>query len=225
MREFFIKTMNEEAYLHSLLDEGELFFRHVNEFRQIEDGNVRGDNHEGMQKEIKTISVAPNVSTFYIGGNGGKTFGVDWDSVKKAYPQLANATQPITISISYVTDMLLYCMTYINSNTPNINEVLKEIQKFGEYSAVITNCSDFISKAKSCMPSASMGLVKYGVKHDEADTLSTCNIFDKKADYELQQEFRLAIPANGQMRGIVKIGKLSGFVCTSKSLQVLKHQL
>lgn len=225
MRAFFIKTMNEEAYLHSFLKEGEMFFRHVDEFRQIEDGNVRGDKKEGMQKEIMNISIAPSVSTFYIGGNGGKTYGVDWEGFKKAHPEVANVTAPFTFLISYVANSLLYCITYINSNTQNIDAVLSEIQKFGKYSAVVTDCEDFIAKLRTRIPNSDFGLVRYGSKKDDSKSLSTYSIFDKSIEYELQQEFRISKPANGQKQEIVKIGKLSGFVCTSRSLDVLKQQL
>ena len=222
LREFLIKTMKEEAYLHSFLQEGEMLLKHVEIFRNIEDNYLRGDKNEGMCREDINVLINPSVSKFYFGGKGGKVVGIDWDGVKKAHPHLANEGMKV-LRITYAADVLIYCITYINSNTPNIDAVLSEIQRFGGYSAVITDCGDFISKIKAKIPNSQFGLVKYTDNDSKAPR--TYNVFEKDKNYQSQQEFRIVKPSNGQRSEIIRIGKLSGFVCTSRSLDALKQLL
>lgn len=212
--------MNEEQYLQNFLSKGQMLFRHVEEFRKIEDGNIRGDKKEGTQHEKINIRVAPNTSKISLGGIGGKKFYIDWDALKKAHPQLAITTTQLTsFTLDYVADIHLYCITYINSNTPNIDKVLNAICKLGKYSAVITNCAEFIEKVNKSIPNAKMGFVRY-VEEEEIRS-----VFDKKTEYDYQNEFRIVKNANGRMNSMMEIGKLSGFVCTSESLHTLKQVL
>jgi len=219
VREFFIKTMNEQQYLQDFLKKGQMFFRHAAEFRKIEDENVRGDKNEGSQKEIEIVSVSPSTKTILFGGNGGKKYIIDWDGVKKAHPEFANVTQPFCFDSNYVADIHLYCITYINSNTPDIDKVFEEISKFGKYSAVITNCAEFLEKVKKAIPAIQMDFVRYGEKG------KTYSVFDKDKNYSYQNEFRIIKDSNGNKTSIIEIGKLSGFFCTSESLYTLKQFL
>jgi hypothetical protein len=85
----------------------------------------------------------------------------------------------------------LYCITYINSNTPDIDKVFEEISKFGKYSTVITNCAEFLEKVKKSIPTAEMELVRYGEKGE------TYSVFDKDKNYIYQNEFRIVKNSNG----------------------------
>ena len=138
---------------------------------------------------------------------------------KKAHPEFANVTQPFCFDLTYVADIHLYCITYINSNTPDIDRVFEEISKLGKYSAVITNCVEFIEKVKKAIPAIQMDFVRYGEKG------KTYSVFDKDKNYSYQNEFRIIKDSNGNKTSIIEIGKLSGFVCTSESLYTLKQFL
>lgn len=226
MKEFLIKTMNEECYLQALLKKGQMLFRRASEFRRIEDGNIRGDITEGMQQEIVRAYIDPSVSTFYLGGeNGGKMYGINWAKAKKDHPELANATSPFTFQINYVADVMIYCMTYINSATPNMDEIFFELQKLGKYSAVITNCTEFASKIKLHIPNAVCGLVNYSDVESSAAESNLHTLFTKSKQYELQSEFRVVKSSNGKTQETIEIGALSGFVFPSENLHTLKQML
>ena len=214
MREFLIKTFNCEEYAHRFLYNGEMRFAHVALFQKIEDGKIRGDITEGLTIETINADIAPNVTKF----NLGKQYVVDWKGVKKQFPELANNSGKYQFRIRYQVDWLIYCLTYINSTTADINKILSMCTNFGEYSTVICDCKDFLSKVVNLIPNCQQGLVKYSneeIKHP----------FIKPLDYSWQQEFRIAISACNNKERFFNIGKLVGFVCKTKSLYMLKQVL
>ncbi|MBQ8382815.1 MAG: hypothetical protein IJX47_06405 [Clostridia bacterium] len=215
MREFLIKTFSEEKYAHALIENGELLFRHVSYFREYEEKEVRGDIREGEQCEKKKITISPNVKHFNLGTN----FVLDWESVKRDHPEFAqkeNATYDF--SITYVVDCQIYCMTYVKSGLVDIDGILDNVKSFGEYSAVICDCKDFLDKLRTRLPSAKYGLVSYS----DAELR---DMFIKPSKYKNQNEFRIMDSSNNAKSRLIAIGKLNGFVCKSKSLAMLKQFL
>lgn len=219
MREFLIKTFNREEYADRFLYNGEMRFSHIVSFQNIEDGEIRGDKTEGVTIETINADIAPNVTKFYLGSsNGGKLYVVDWEGVKKQFPEIANNPGKYQFRIKYQVDWLIYCLTYINSATPEINKILNKCTSFGEYSTVICDCEGFLSKVSNLVPNCQHGLVKYSneeMKHP----------FIKPLDYSWQQEYRIAIPAGNNKERFFSIGKLRGFVCKTRSIYTLKQLL
>ena len=219
MREFFIKTFSCEEYAQSFLHNGEMKFSHIVSFQNIVDGEVRGDKNEGLTIEHFNAEISSNVTRFNLGNpSGGKQYVVDWAGVKKQFPEIAHNPGKLQFRIEYQVDWLIYCLTYINSKTLNIDRILDKCIDFGEYSTVICDCKDFLSKVTNLIPGCQKGLIKYSneeMKHP----------FIKPLDYSWQQEFRIAIPATNNKEQFFYIGKLSGFVCKTRSLYTLKQVL
>ena len=85
MREFLIKTFDKEEYAQSFIQNGEMLFRHIRYFNQIEDNQVRGDSEEGLAKESATLHLNQNVKTIHLGNS---RFAVDWGRFKKEHPEI-----------------------------------------------------------------------------------------------------------------------------------------
>lgn len=174
--EFLIKTFKDSdlQFAKNLLQYGDLFFQHVSVYRKIEDNNIRGDIDEGNVLETYEINIPSNIKTLTIRNeNGGKTFIADLEIARKNIPDLRE--QDIqSIQIKYIVDWLLYCMTYINSEMKNQNEIIEKLQNLGKY-CVIIKYSDFIAKVNAAIK-CEQGLVRYSDISKKRDDIS-CRIW------------------------------------------------
>ena len=217
MQEVLIKTFKKSDYQYAqaLLNNGELFFQHVDAYRNMEGDCQRNDFEEGEGVENISAFIDPNVNSFYIGQPNGKQFFVDWAAVKKTYPQLQNTSNsgPMRFRISYVVDWLIYCMTYIGPSTLNRSEVFETIAKLGEYSVVISDCNSFMEKIGQKVQIVKKGLVTY------TDGKIIDPFTKRNTEYSGQNEYRFAILANGTKNKTIQIGQVSGFICESKNIE------
>lgn len=217
MIELLIKTFDKLEYANDFYKKGAMLFSRASHFKDVDDNNVRKDNNEGHVIDKKRIKIPNNVNHFYI-GDGGKKYFVDWKAVKKAYPDINNCNEPIELKIEYVANVLIYSMTYVCSKTRNIDDVLNESAKFGEYSVVVYDVRDFIERIKQ-LPTRQAGLVQY-VDDKGKD------IFIKPTRYKNEQEFRIMLNNDNNVdREIFHIGQIKAFVCSSRSLPTIKNML
>ena len=183
MREFLIKTFDREEYAQRFLLEGEMKFSHVALFQELEDGEIREDKNEGLAIEQKIISLDHTTKRVIIKSKDSeRNYIVDWDAVKKVYPILnQEGKKDIQFRLTYIVDWLIYCITYINSETSNIEAVLQNCNSFGSFCVVICDCSDFLNKVKQTFPNCEYGFVRYSETAERSP-------FVKSKKYELQQE-------------------------------------
>ena len=215
---FLIKTFKEPdlQYAKNLLSNGELFFQHVSVYRKIEDNNIRGDNDEGSVLETYELNIPPHIKTLTIGNrNGGKIFIADLERARKGIPDL-RGQEIQSIRIKYVVDCLIYCMTYIDNELENQNEIIDGLQHFGKYSVII-QLDEFTAKVNS-MIKCEKGLVCYSDN-------GTLDPFTKRKNYSWQSEYRLCIAAEGYKQKLISIGRLSGFICESNATNIIKKRL
>ena len=217
MREFFIKTFKDKKYAEAFLNNGEMLFRHFNYFRNIEDNKQRGDLSEGLSVETKKLLITNNVKSIQIGNNKiVKKFYIDVERLKKEKPDIFN--KPLNFTLKYFADCEIYCITYLNSSTTNLDYIFDRIKKYGEYSVVITDCKNFLNKIKSNMLDYKFSLVKYSNEENGKD------VFVKPIEYQFDSEFRI-VKNNNKEKKLVNIGKLKGFVCLTRSIQIIKDVL
>ena len=217
MRQFFIKTFSKLEYAELFLSKGQMLFRNFKYFRDIEDNKQRGDKSEGLAIEQKNIALSSNLKSLQIGKNNqGKQFFLDVEKLKKDKPELFN--EQIIMKISYYADCMLYCLTYIDSYTKEIDLVFNRIKKYGEYSVVITNCKDFLEKVNAKITNCEFGLVNYNNVKEIRD------VFNKSTEYKYDSEFRI-IKTPSKDAEFIEIGKLQGFICKSESLKTIKSFL
>lgn len=217
--EILLKTFKESDYsfAKNLLDSGDLFFQHVSVYQEIEDGEVRGDLNEGQVVEEYELPVTPNMKKILIGNSdGGKQYVLDLEKVRENIPNLRGAGQS-KIRINYTVDMLLYCMTYINNKTCNIQYILNNLSRLGKYCVVITDCKGFISKVNSQIK-GKCGLVEYC-------DMKKSSIFVKKKFYSWQSEYRIGIAANGLKQKLISIGPLNGFIFDTSDTSFIEQFL
>lgn len=194
-----------------------MLFRNFKYFRGIEDNKQRGDKSEGLAIEQKNIVLFDNIKRVQIGKkNQGKQYFLDIERIKKDKPELFN--KELTMKISYYADCMLYCLTYIDSNTKNIDLIFERIKNYGEYSVVITDCRDFLEKVKTEILGCEFKLVNYNAEKDIKD------VFNKPVEYKYDSEFRIVKNSSGDSE-FIEIGKLQGFICASKSLKAIKSVL
>ena len=219
MREFLIKTFKESDYQYAqaLLKNGELFFQHVNNYREMEEDIQRSDFDEGTAVDSFPAHITPNVDFFYIKDPDGKKFYLDWAAAKKAYPFLQKGH--IHLQLSYVVDWLIYSMTYINSSTFDRQKIFETIAKLGKYSVVILDCNSFIKSVEQKVKIVKRGLISY-VEDKIIDPFTK-----RKAAYFGQNEYRFAISANGATTKTIQVGPVSGFICESKNIPDIERYL
>ena len=140
---------------------------------------------------------------------------MDLEKLRKDMPTFANISSGY-FELTYAVDWLLYCITYLDSRM-NVDETLKNISRFGKYSVVIEDCSDFIRKVEKTIQ-CEKGLVTYSNTRE-------CSPFIKNEQYRWQNEFRLGMNANGAKSRLISIGKLKGFICNSKDIQKIRLSL
>lgn len=137
----------------------------------------------------------------------------DLELARKNIPDLRG--QDIqSIRIKYIVDWLLYCMTYINSEMKNQNEIIEKLQNLGKY-CVIIKYSDFIAKVNAAIK-CEQGLVRYS-DNEKLDP------FTKRRNYSWQSEYRLGLNAEGLKQKLVSIGNLDGVICESNNTNLLKR--
>lgn len=206
MPEIIVKTFDREIYAKAFLEKGEMLFRHVSYYQNIEDGQLRGDVNEGVVHETKSIYMKGTTKTIKIGDS---RFFVDWEAFRKAHPEIVFADGDYQFSLTYCADLQICCFTYINGAMENIKEIVEEIKKFGNYCVVITNIKHFFEQLNN-IPKVSFGTVEYSDTKEKKPSI-------KNLRYKNQSEFRIILPQRAES-SLIKIDKPKGFLCDPESL-------
>jgi len=221
MRDVFIKTFNKLEYAINFLEKGEMLFRHVNYFRKIEDGNVRGDTSEGFTRDYLNVKIDKGIDIINLHSEiTGVTVPFNWKEYQEQHPELKGETD-IRLQMDYVSQIQIYCMTYIRAGMPNIDKIIFETQKFGKYSVVLSDENAYKSIdiiRKSGLIEAT-DLVKY------IDNPEQPSPFIKPKKYENQSEFRMVRYAHNESETKLYCGKINGELWQTNSLRGLKKYL
>ena len=206
MPEILVKTFDKEKYAKAFLEKGELLFRNVSYYQKIEDGQVRGDPNEGQMDEEKTINMKGTTKTIRLGDS---RFFVDWEAVREAHPEISFMDGDYQFLLSYIADVQICCLTYINGTMKNIKEIIEEIRKFGNYCVVITGCKHFLEQLNK-IPKVSFGTVEYSDAQEKKINI-------KSLRYKNQSEIRIIFSQGGESI-LIKIDKPKGFLCDPETL-------
>ena len=221
MREILIKTFNNLKYAINFLEKGEMLFRHVDYFRKIEDGNIRGDVSEGFTRNYLNVDISEGIEIINLHSEvTGVTVPFNWKEYQAQHPKLKGETK-IRLQLDYISQIQIYCMTFIHVSMTNIDKILFEIQKFGKHSVVVAdeNARQFVETLKNSGSIEATGFVKY---IDNPDKPSP---FIKPKLYENQSEFRMIRHANNESETKLYIGKIDGELWRTSSLRGLKKYL
>ena len=191
-----------------------MLFSQASHFKDLDVNDARGDNTEGHVIEPFTINITENIKRIFIGDGKGKQYVLDWEAVKRDYPELNDNIGKVGFKTEYIANVLIYSITCVNSTMENIDDILKECSKFGDYSVVIYDVKDFVDKIKK-LPIRQAGLVKYS---DEGNK----DIFVKPTKYKNEQEFRIMLNNdNNEDKKIYNIGKIKAFIWNSRKLSTI----
>lgn len=219
MKEVFIKTFSNLEYATNFLKKGEMLFRHVDYFRKIEDGNVRGDLQEGDTRSYLNLKIDKRVEIINLHSEiTGKTVPFNWKEYQEEHPELKGKTD-IRLQMDYIAQVQIYCMTYIRVGMPNIDQIFLEIQKFGKYSVVIADeeAHNFIDRVRYSGVIAATNTVKY------IDNPEMPSPFIKPKIYSNQSEFRMIKDAHDELETKLYFGEVNGQIWRTSALRGLKR--
>lgn len=221
MYRVMIKTFSDIEYANNFLQKGEMLFRHVNYFRKIEDGHLRGDTNEGNSRAYYNMNIPQNIETINFHSQiTGKTVPFNWKEYQEEYPELKGKTD-IRIQMDYVAEIQIYCMTYLVNGMRNIDAVISEIKRFGKYSVVIAdeNLREFLENVKKCKENIAGNIVKYDDNPDKPSP------FIKPKRYANQSEYRVIRYAHDKMQSFYYAGPVKGTIWSTKSIHGIKRYL
>ena len=175
----FIK-FGAQSHLLKLQKEGLLYCNTIEYFSKLEDGNLRGDDHENI---------------------------VEFDYIEKGilnvFPKEDQKTKSLTLkfkSFKLKTSRVdpfgnLFCLHAINVLDKIINEPFQidpKNKKFGDYFLLITDTSEFLNRLEKSLNQQDQrftyGMVEY---LDFSKFKGKKTIFQKKLSYSYQAEFRI----------------------------------
>ena len=221
MQNVFIKTFNKLDYAINFLEKGEMLFRHVDYFRKIEDGNIRGDASEGFTRDYLNLDIAEGIEIINLYSEiTGVIVPFNWKEYQEQHPELKGKTK-IRMQMDYISQVQIYCMTYINVNMTNLDKILLEIQKFGKYSVVVAdeNAYRFIDYVRNSGSIEATDLVRY------MDNPEKPSPFIKPKKYSNQSEFRMIRYACNENETKIYCGQINGELWQTNALRKLKKYL
>ncbi|MEZ2739117.1 hypothetical protein [Comamonas jiangduensis] len=230
-----IKVYEEEKYADDFLNEGAMYMKTLREFKAIEDGEIRGDAHEGVIAWHQPHDVKVTINSKDIDGNE-KIINLDPD-------QMAG---PVIIGHNGLGDINIFCLYAFCINDFNFQydekdeasrleaEVkardflnaelakLQDIAVLGEHAVVIADVRKFFSLLDEQLGGKEFfykrGIVnyfdpkKFSGFFEEGDA-----IFQKRDSYSNQSEYRVAFRDDSPPEAkLVKLGSLKNIAVKVK---------
>lgn len=180
-----------EVDMRDLLERGTIYMNTIEFFRRIEDGQLRGDNYEGVTKiwnlpagqfQIPEIDFKGNYISMHLSESYTKILGNIYS---------------------------LYCISSHGFEGPSDVKLDSRVSQFGTHGVIIKNLPAFFSRIET-----SAKLLGYSLKHDFVEYYKKMgvnkeiSIFEKPDDFSYQKEFRFFIHQNNQLPIKFQIGCL-----------------
>ncbi|HSZ72197.1 MAG TPA: hypothetical protein VK750_05935 [Cytophagaceae bacterium] len=170
--------MGKEEHIYDMFENGTLYCRALQVFRKIEDGNVRGDKHEGAQRIINSPPGSFEIPT----ANG---------PVKINYEKLHLVESQEGV---YGNVFCLYAVTANDVNESLVVDFDPRVSEFGTHALAIKNMPLFFTMLEAKLDEMNLsydhGLVEY---YDASSHSGSLSVFHKPSEYAYQKEFRLYI--------------------------------
>ncbi len=191
--------LGEPFYMKKLFYEGEIFFRPLHDFAEMDESNGIGDKLE----TATTYCCPPNPQITLNFSNGQKL-------------QLPKEAKIEYHEHDSLKEGLIYCMSMVNYIIIN-REILKiketqSLERLGNYNSMVTilNCPAFIERLKNTVNKLGYSTyyqpVNYFPEKDIARKIITP--FDKREKYSYQNEFRILIECDLHTPLLIKLGSL-----------------
>lgn len=234
-----IKIYPREEYAKALVNSGEMYCRTLKEFKEMDDGNDRGDRFEGASNWFQAKDVR---MSFTVKNKNDEVL----NTIDIEEPDLAG---PTVLQPAGFDGFNLFCMYAIfiedfeeTYSTEDEKKLLKEkinrsiaeqikmdplCQELGDHAVVIYKVGKFIEKVVSHAKNNGMKLCHRPVEYFDPERFSGSfngveAIFRKREAYKHQNEFRFAFETNSKTQETIKIrvGPLndSAFIVPFKDL-------
>ena len=193
----FIK-FGERKHMEGLLTEGHMYLNTFKYFREIEDGQVRGDRYEGAS-EIRR-GTKGSITT-----SDGKDIGATIQSWELGvFPPSDSLTNIFSIFIL----------------TPLNYPITDRVSEFGEWAFVVRNPDAFLDRIGRSLKSEEISGQGDRVKYLPNDYDGETGPFQKRKLFQWQSEWRLKIDGGNGGPRTIAMGDLSNiaFVCRTSEL-------
>ena len=230
----------DECFADSFLENGEMYCQTLSAFKAMEDGNIRGDKHEGITHWLQPKGAFVTLSA-----------EIDGSPFTHTIPS-SDLAAPIVINTTVYDHRNIFCMYAISINgfeknydseeerkaaiaeiNREIREQIKidaETSKLGSHAIVIYKVTEFISKIEEHAKVSKIQLDHHLINYFNEDSHNGVfngieAIFHKTQAYDSQKEYRFAFDINRDGHSkIVKIGSIQDMAIKTK-LQDLEGQL
>jgi len=196
MANFTIKTLLKFGKIDNikdLYDNGTIYMRPMQCFRETEDGDLRGDKNEG---DLRVINSLPG------------TFKIPNFNEEITY-------EKVHVSESYDTVLgniySLYCISSFTISNPLDFRFDQRIRDFGTHCLLIKDNAYFLKSIENELQRRNL-IYKHGFVHyyDRDSVSMNLSVFNKSSKYEFQKEFRFFVQNDKIEPIILKIGALRG---------------
>ena len=189
--QIFLKFGNEDN-INDLLHNGTIYLNSIQNFRKIEDKQLRGDKYEG----VLSIKNYPS-GQFEIPSLNYKGDYLALHLFEKYEEVLGNIYS-------------LYCVSSHGWTNPVDFKIDKRVKNFGSHCLMIKKPESFLKRIEDALINLKIkhrhGLVDY---YDKEVVNKKITLFEKRIEYEYQKEFRIYVERDSTEPFIFQIGDLS----------------
>ncbi len=182
----------QEENIKDLFYNGTIYMSPIQQFRKIEDGELRGDKYEGVsrinnylpgQLEIPSIGYKGNYHTFHM-----------LESYENVLGNIYS----------------LYCVSSHGWKNPLDFKIDEKIKRFGSHCLVIKDNQKFLSLIEAKLQELNVkfrhGFIEY---YDKNTVNKKINLFEKPMNFEYQKEFRFYVKRDSIEPFVFNIGSLA----------------
>jgi hypothetical protein len=171
----FLK-FGSETNIRDMHDNGTIYVSPIQRFREIEDGQLRGDLYEGVSKVHNYLP-----GQFEIPSIGYKSnhLGIH---LRESYKNVLGNIYS------------LYCISSHGWDNPKDFEIDKRVRMFGSHCLMIKDNQKFISLIENKLNALNVKFAHSFVDYyDKENVNRKINLFEKPLEFEYQKEFRIYI--------------------------------
>jgi hypothetical protein len=186
----FLK-FGKEADIKNLYFNGTIYMSPIQRFREIEDGELRGDRYEG----ISSIKNFP-AGEFEIPSIGYKGNYISLH-LRESYEEVLGNIYS------------LYCISSHGWGNPVDFKIDDKIKRFGSHCLMIKDNRKFLSLIQKKLEKLNLkfryGFVEY---YNKEQVNRKIHLFEKPSEFEYQKEFRFYVERDSKEKIVFSIGSL-----------------
>jgi hypothetical protein len=204
---YCLLRITSQEYANDLIENGTVYCNTLNLFKEIEDGNVRGDKDEGI---TRILNLTKNkIQRFEI------------NLINKTLPPIN--LHPEAFNLKERENEIyynVYCMYAINLDNVIANKQLyvnERIKEFGTHCVIFQNSAEFFNRLVSELQRQGLKFQANMVSYYNPKTYNgKLSYFHKPDTYAYQSEFRILISSRENKPIIIKLGSLEDIAAVAE---------